>query len=311
MQDGIMKFDDLALEGEDFVNPRTSTGLGAKDIKALAKSIELDGLLNPIIVWGETGVILAGQRRYKAIEHLIKSKSKAVAAHGLKDEIPVRICEAETVEEAMMISSLDNLAREDLSKYEEMNALIALAEMGFNQTQIAARTGRSKSYISRSFAAWKKASEPLKETLRDNPDDLPFDTFKDIATTAKTEKSQEEMLKDYLSKSKGKSREEKGKARAETKKKKAAAKAASGKGRSKKPALHHLTAAQMRAIMAFLEETDLSNAWERGYQAGILYACTSEEVYDPQDEAQFEKFSAKFVEWTEAEDEEPEEEAAE
>lgn len=292
MEKTTIPFAELSLSGDDFENARSKSGLKKGEIKELAKTIANDGLLNPLIVWGEDNVILAGQRRYKAIEHLINEGE----AGDLEDAVPVHVCEAETLADAMVVSVLDNVAREDLSKYEEMVAYEQLLESGLNQTQVAERTGRSKSYVSRSLGAWNKAGKSLKKALRD--DKIPFDTFKDLAGY-ETDKAQEEAMADYLAETGSGTRKEKGKAR-----QKAKAKAGKAAPKSKKQDIQVQPVGEMRNLLKFFEETEPSNAWERGYAAAVQYVCNSVDSFDPADETAFERFSAKYMEFFAPEDEE-------
>lgn len=119
--------------------PRKSFDKAA--LEELAKSIEENGLLQPILVreYGNGRYqIIAGERRFRA--------SKIA---GLT-EIPAIILDRDDRKVAE-ISLIENIQREDLNPIEEAMAFKALAdEYGLTQEELSERVGKSRSAIANS-----------------------------------------------------------------------------------------------------------------------------------------------------------------
>ncbi len=114
-------------------------------IKELAESIKQHGILQPILVRpAQNGYqIIAGERRWRA----------ACMAHL---EIIPAIVKEMSDQQAAEISLVENLQREDLSAVEEARAFMRLiSEHGYNQEQIAARVGKSRSHIANTIRILK------------------------------------------------------------------------------------------------------------------------------------------------------------
>lgn len=109
----------------------------ASKIDELALSIKEHGVIQPIIVKpvGNHYLIIAGERRYRASLKL-----------GLKT-IPAIV---RTYEKTKMIelALIENLQRENLSPIEEATAYVSMMkELGYNQTEVAMKVGKSRSYV--------------------------------------------------------------------------------------------------------------------------------------------------------------------
>ncbi len=119
--------------------PRKSFDKGA--LEELAKSIEENGLLQPILVreYGNGRYqIIAGERRFRA------SKMAGLT------EIPAIILDRDDRKVAE-ISLIENIQREDLNPIEEAMAFKALAdEYGLTQEELSERVGKSRSAIANS-----------------------------------------------------------------------------------------------------------------------------------------------------------------
>lgn len=118
-------------------------------IEELAQSIKTDGLLQNLVVLKPKGKskkynIIAGERRFRAISHLIKKGE-------LDKDFPVRveIKENLTAEEALRIATVENVQRENLSPLEEADALSSLVKNGEELDSIVAQTGLSVATIRR------------------------------------------------------------------------------------------------------------------------------------------------------------------
>lgn len=118
-------------------------------IEELAQSIKTDGLLQNLVVLKPMGrakkhSIIAGERRYRAISHLIEKGE-------LDKDFPVRveIKEGLSNDEALRIATVENVQRENLSPLEEAEALSVLVKGGEELDNIIAKTGLSLTTIRR------------------------------------------------------------------------------------------------------------------------------------------------------------------
>lgn len=157
----------------DSNQPRKDIKETAEDIKSLADSIRENGFINFITVReSETDkyIIVTGERRYTA--------AKLV---GLK-EIPVVIINEKPIDYAI-IQLEENLQRKDLSPFEEADTYKRLTgELKLNQDQLAQRTGRDKSYISRILKLADISSDiKKKDKIENTPKEILYElaTFKE------------------------------------------------------------------------------------------------------------------------------------
>jgi ParB family transcriptional regulator, chromosome partitioning protein len=103
-------------------------------IKELASSIEQHGLIQPISVvpdpeGGDGFVIVAGERRYRAHQHLRKPTIVAIITKGNSDEIAL----------------IENIQREDLSPMDQAEGLASMMEKhGYKQEDLARVVGKSR-----------------------------------------------------------------------------------------------------------------------------------------------------------------------
>ncbi len=104
----------------------------------LAQSIETRGVIQPIVVRtvGENYELIVGERRLRAFELLGKAS------------IPAIICEDISNEEAMELTLIENIQREDLNPVEEAQAYYRLmTECNLSQADVAAKVGKERSSI--------------------------------------------------------------------------------------------------------------------------------------------------------------------
>ncbi len=112
------------------------------DVSELAETIKTVGVLEPLIVVARNGSfdIVAGSRRYAAAK---LAGEKAVPAI-VREQLDER-----TLREIRLI---ENLQRQDLAALEEAESYKGLIDLGFTQTELAARVGRSQGHISKRLA---------------------------------------------------------------------------------------------------------------------------------------------------------------
>ena len=130
--------------------PRTEFDAGA--LSALAASIKVRGVLQPVVVRALAGgeyELLAGERRLRAAQEA-----------GL-ERIPAIVREAGD-SERLELALIENMAREDLNPVEEARACSTLVEdLGITQEELGERLGRSRVAISNLIRLLKLPDEAL------------------------------------------------------------------------------------------------------------------------------------------------------
>ncbi len=120
--------------------PRQS--FDAARLAELAESIKEQGVIQPIVVRPVDGLyeIIAGERRFRAVEKLGWSAIAAVIFDSADNET------------AMKIALIENLQREDLNPIEEASAYHRLmTECSLSQADVAAKVGRDRSSVANSI----------------------------------------------------------------------------------------------------------------------------------------------------------------
>ena len=111
----------------------------ADDLRSLADSIRVHGVLSPLVVRQDAGryVLIAGERRLRAS-----------ALAGLT-EVPVIVyAGAETASEQLEVALVENLQRADLDPIESARGFERLmVEYGHPQEQIAKRVGKNRATV--------------------------------------------------------------------------------------------------------------------------------------------------------------------
>ena len=126
-------------------------------LKELSESIRSYGILNPLTVRARNGgyELIAGERRLRAAK-----------LAGLR-EVPCIIIEV-SMEDAGLISMIENLQRKDLNFIEEAAGLHQLILMfGMSQEEAARRIGKSQSAVANKLRLLKLPGDVL-EQLREN-----------------------------------------------------------------------------------------------------------------------------------------------
>ncbi|MDO5132108.1 MAG: ParB/RepB/Spo0J family partition protein [Eubacteriales bacterium] len=182
-------------------------------LEELADSIRQFGILQPILVQkkGARYEIIAGERRWRA-------SRKA----GLK-EIPAVVREYSD-EEAVELSLIENIQREDLNPIEEAKAFKRLLEeFGLRQEELAARVSKSRTAITNAVRLLK-LDERVQDMIVEEqlsmgharaliPVEIPEEQFllaQQIANKKLSVREVEKLVKKHLSKSSGKKGKAKG-----------------------------------------------------------------------------------------------------
>jgi len=125
-------------------------------IKELAQSIEESGLLQPLVVRphpkGKKGYeLIAGERRWRAAK-----------IAGL-DSVPVIVKEVDD-REALALSLVENLQRENLNPIEEADAYhLLLTDFSFTQDEVAKKVGKNRSTVANILRLLKLPEEVKKQ----------------------------------------------------------------------------------------------------------------------------------------------------
>ena len=126
-----------------------------QDLEELAKSIDENGLLQPVVVrklvepaeTGEIYELIAGERRWRAHKILDETRIKAL------------ITEHDDCKSAAM-ALIENLQRSNLSAIEQACAMRQLMTLGnFTQETIAKRIGKSRSYVANTLRLLQAPTE--------------------------------------------------------------------------------------------------------------------------------------------------------
>ncbi|OSO96941.1 nucleoid occlusion protein [Staphylococcus haemolyticus] len=121
-------------------------------ITELAESIAEHGLLQPIVVRPiEENMyeIIAGERRFRALQSLHKSQADIIIRH-MNDE------------ETAVVALIENIQRENLSAVEEAEAYKKLLEIGgTTQSELAKSLGKSQSFIANKLRLLKLAPKVI------------------------------------------------------------------------------------------------------------------------------------------------------
>ncbi|MDX1577854.1 MAG: ParB/RepB/Spo0J family partition protein [Gemmatimonadota bacterium] len=124
----------------DRIEPNPFQPRGAMDeaaLEELAASIRANGLLQPLVVRpvGDGYQIVAGERRYRALERLGRDRA-AVVVRTLSDE------------QMLVLALVENLQRENLSPLEEAGGYQRLIdEFDLTQEEVGRHVGRDRSTI--------------------------------------------------------------------------------------------------------------------------------------------------------------------
>jgi ParB family chromosome partitioning protein len=137
-------------------NPyQTRRRINAAALEELAESIRASGVVQPVVlrpIANGRFQLVAGERRW----HASKRAGKAT--------IPAVVRQISN-EQAMEITIIENLQREDLNPVEQARAFERLSrEFGLTQEQIAARTGKDRASIA-NFIRLLKLPENVQDSL--------------------------------------------------------------------------------------------------------------------------------------------------
>jgi ParB family chromosome partitioning protein len=107
-------------------------------LNELAQSIETRGVIQPVVVRaaGDSYELIVGERRLRAVERLGRPTIPAVVFDGISNE------------EAMELTLIENIQREDLNPIEEARAYYRLmTECNLTQEVVAAKVGKNRATV--------------------------------------------------------------------------------------------------------------------------------------------------------------------
>lgn len=225
----------------DFRNSRKRLG----DVEGLKESIKSAGLQNPLTVLemperkGEETCnklyLIAGFRRYEAIRQIRGEDPNAFK------EVPVAKRQG-SLAEAHFINLIENVQREDLTPLEIADSVEYLLNLGYKQTEISKKIGKSQTWVSNALAFKRQAVPQLQEAV--NEGKVSFVLGQQIATLP--DKEQRSTVKKIIN---GDSREKKPTSQAEIRKE-----IREASGRPIRP-----TTAEVRHEIARLDEESSKN----------------------------------------------------
>ncbi len=145
---------EIALEQIDRNPHQTRTHIDEEALKELAASIAAVGVVQPVVLRPAPGgryELIAGQRRWLASKRAGKSTVPAIVR-------------AVSVRQAMEMTIIENLQREDLNPMEQARAYEKLSgEFGLTQEEMAERTGKSRPAVANFLRLLKLPSEVKNE----------------------------------------------------------------------------------------------------------------------------------------------------
>ncbi|MEW5933462.1 MAG: ParB/RepB/Spo0J family partition protein [Bacillota bacterium] len=152
-QEGLVQ--DIALEQVRPAPGQPRQRVDEEGLAELAQSVRAHGVLQPVLVRPVAGgyELVAGERRWRAAQ-----------LAGLKT-IPAVVKEVDEAER-LELALVENLQREDLNPMEEAAGFRQLLEkFGYTQEQLAARVGKSRSYVANTLRLLALAEE-VQEMVR-------------------------------------------------------------------------------------------------------------------------------------------------
>jgi len=129
-------------------------------IDILANSIKENGLISPILlskVNGNKYILIAGERRYRALKQLCQTEGEKFC------EIEAKVLNNVDDKKLQTLAILENIQRENLTLREEAKSLLDLNNTGMPILEIAELTGMSKSKIGRYIKIAKLHTVVLNE----------------------------------------------------------------------------------------------------------------------------------------------------
>jgi ParB family chromosome partitioning protein len=111
---------------------------GDEGIKELAESIKARGVIQPVVVRtvNDSYELIVGERRFRAVQSLGRETIPAVVQDTISNE------------EAMELTLIENLQREDLNPIDEARAFYRLMTVcNLKQDEVAAKVGKNRSTI--------------------------------------------------------------------------------------------------------------------------------------------------------------------
>src|SRR5271165_3370867 len=148
----------LAVEMIDRNPYQTRTHLDEGALQELADSIKVTGVLQPITVRAVPGgryQLIAGERRWVASQRAGKATVPSIVRQVSN-------------EQAMEMTIIENLQREDLNPVEQARAFDRLGrEFGLTQEQMAQRTGKERSSVA-NYLRLLRLPEPVQNLVETN-----------------------------------------------------------------------------------------------------------------------------------------------
>ena len=153
----IEEYRDIALDDLVIGKGQVRTQSPGREVEELARSIEMQGLLQPIVVCPARAEgkweILVGQRRFLAHKHL---RRDVIAAAVLDERV--------SAQEAKAISLTENLIRRQLSGKELKDGILYLYNIYGSITDVTEATGLPRNKV-RGYVKYPRLIQELKDMV--------------------------------------------------------------------------------------------------------------------------------------------------
>lgn len=182
-------FDSIEFSDE-ITNPRDEL----KDIDDLMSSIRAVGLQVPLTVLQDVRVVdgekkeryclIVGFRRHEAISRIRSQDSNAFRTVEVKKF-------KGSAAEAQVLNITENIQRSELTPIEICRGVEILLNLGYKQKEIAAKIGKSQTWVSNAMQFKRRATPQLQEAVREG--NVSYGFARDIATLP--DKEQRDRIK--------------------------------------------------------------------------------------------------------------------
>lgn len=162
VSEGVAEFESRLIRlGDIKVRPQVRTEFDEEKLQALAESIRSCGLQEPLTVTrdedGDGYYLINGERRFRALKIIHGDDFDNVSVNCIIDRRKTALND-----ELALNQIVDNVVRENLSRYELAKAFKALNDRGMPYTKIASSCGLSKSMVS-NIVTLLDGSDTIKE----------------------------------------------------------------------------------------------------------------------------------------------------
>lgn len=183
---------ELWLEAPGWTNPRTFTGLDAKEIEELGVDIKAKGMqdapkVQKILINGTIrNLVIDGQRRVLGARDALPKNALIPVVDVSEDAVEL----TPEIADKLLEIALTSLRHEGLSSYELSNVADGMAKRDRTLDTIGTAIGKSKTWVSRMLKA--RATATPKLMLQWRKGEITDEQFKELAEVADPDKQAEQ-----------------------------------------------------------------------------------------------------------------------